>query len=345
METNSPRMPQPPYGQRGGGQSRGCLVSLGCLLGLSILFNLILMTVVGSVNQPARRASAMQEIPLSGKGKRKIAVIRLNGVIGVASRSLNDGGSPRAFAQKLERARKDRNVRGVLIYANSPGGSVTASDKMHHAMLRFKKSRKPVVVLMGDVCASGCVYATASANKILAMPTTITGSIGVIMSTLNFSELLGKIGVKGVVIASKKNKALLSPYMPVQEQHKEILKKIVDSMYKRFAGIVSKHRKIPMEKVVTFADGRVFGPKEAKSYKLVDDIGYNLDAKRAILKLAGLSRARFVRYKKQVGFSDLLRVYAHFPLRMEDAARKPSLNDILGQSAPKLYYMWAAQPR
>lgn len=346
METQQPRMSPPmppPYGrgfQQGGGQNKGCLAAMGCLLGLSILFNLILVVAVGSVSQSRPGRQLMHEIPVSGRGKSKIAVIRMNGVI-MGGRSRNGIVGAATFIKQLERARRDKRVKGILLMANSPGGSVTASDKIHNAMLRLKKSKKPVVVMMGTVCASGCVYATAAATKIYGQPTGISGSIGVIMSSLNFSKLMENYGVKSVVIASKKNKALLSPYLPVQEEHKTILKAIVDDMYKRFTGILVKWRKIPEKKIATFADGRVFGAIDAKKYGVIDEIGYNRDAKKAILKLTGLKTAQFVRYKRQIGLAELLSGYAKLPAKLEQAAKKPSFQDLLGQSSPKAYYLWA----
>lgn len=339
-----PKMPHllrpPPAGTGGTGrQNKGCFASLGCLLGLSILFNLILVLVVASTSKSGSSPSMVDEVAVSGRGKNKIAVIRMNGTI-MGGRSRNNIVGARTFSSEIARARKDKSVRGVLLLVNSPGGSVSASDQMHHAMLKLKKSGKPSVVLMRSVCASGCVYATASASKLYAEPTTITGSIGVIMSALNFAGLMEKHGVKSVVIASKKNKALLSPFLPVQDEHKTILKSLVDDMYGRFTGIVSKYRKIPKDKLAAFADGRVFSATDAKKYGLIDGIGYIEKAKRSILKLTGLKKARFVKYKRRLGLSDFLRGYAQLPEHMKQAAKKPSLHDLMQQSSPKMYYLW-----
>ncbi|MEM1009110.1 MAG: signal peptide peptidase SppA, partial [Myxococcota bacterium] len=257
-------MQQPP--QR---RSWGCFTWVAIALLVSVLVNIVLWGQMSS-KRSAQTAKKLQEMRLSGKGNQKVIVINLSGVITEGQGSFRERATAAAILPRIRRAEKDNTVKGILLLANSPGGSVTASDKIFHALKRFGKKKK-IVAIMGDTCASGCVYVTAAAHKIYAHPTTVTGSIGVIVSTLNFAEMLKKIGVKGVNITSKENKALLSPFAPVQEEHKKIIKVIVDQMYQRFVKIVAEGRKLPPEKVFEVADGRVFTAKDALRYKLVDN--------------------------------------------------------------------------
>tara|TARA_B100000609_G_scaffold198303_1_gene197584 strand:+ start:33558 stop:34526 length:969 start_codon:yes stop_codon:yes gene_type:complete len=313
---------------------------LGCLLSASLVFNLVLLVIVSATSSTkSNKRGRYEEAWVSGKGANKIAMIQVDGTITGRPTSYSDTASARILVKQLRRARRDASVKGVFIEINSPGGSVTASDKIYQAMVKLRKSKKPIVLLMGDTCASGCVYMGVPANKVYAHPTTITGSIGVIISTLNFSKMMEKIGIQGVTIASKENKALLSPYAPVQESHKKILKDIVDEMHTRFVGIVAKWRKLPTKEVSAFADGRVFSAKQAKKLKLIDGISYRQQALKSLLKLAGLKNARYVRYKRQVNFFDLFKSYAKLPAELKKS-RKISIDTMLDWTTPKAYYLW-----
>ncbi len=334
-----PKIPFTPKSQPESKSKSGCLMGMGCLLIGSLFFNFILLVMVGQLGSKAAGSRSLMEQKVSGKGTSKIAVIRMNGTITSHRTSIRDTAAANILIRQLKRARRDRLVKGLLLEVNSPGGSVTASDQIYHEMVKFRKSGKPIVVLMGDTCASGCVYMSAPANKIYAHPTSVTGSIGVIISTLNFYKFLESHGIQGVTIASKENKALLSPFHPVKEEHRKILKNIVDEMFQRFVGIVSKWRKIPKEQVLEFADGRIFSAKKAKEYKLIDGIGYEKEAKKAILKLAKLSTAKFVRYRQQIDLMDIFRSYAKLPEYVRDS-RRVSIKELLSAKAPKAYYIW-----
>lgn len=333
----------PPHqgGQSGGiMKNSGCSRSLGCLLALSLLFN---FAVIGGGMMFAKKpgpTSKLKEIWISGAGKKKIAVVQVRGAIMDGARSSSNIAAAGDIVAQLNKAQRDRRVKGTLILANSPGGGVTASDKIYQAVKALSKV-KPVAVLMGDVCASGCVYMSANSTKIFAHPTSVTGSIGVITSSLNFHKMLEKIGVEGVTIASKKNKALLSPYKPINPEHKAILKKIIDEMYLRFVDIMSKGRKIPKETMLKIADGRVFSGVAAKKLKLVDEIGYQSDALKWLMKKAGLSSARLVKYRQQVGFAELLLGVSQLPQEIK-SSRQLSIEKLLGVQSPRILYMYSS---
>ncbi len=320
-------------------KNRGCSSSMGCFLALSLALNVV---VIGGAllfaEKPGPR-SGLREIWVSGKGKNKLAVVQVRGPIMEGTRSRGNLTAASDVVAQLHRAQRDRSVKGTLILANSPGGGVTASDKIYQAVKAHSKV-KPVVVLMEDVCASGCVYMSANATEIVAHPTTVTGSIGVITSSFNVSKMFEKLGIEGVTIASKKNKAILSPFKPVNPEHKKIIKKIIDEMYLRFVDIMSKGRKIPKAKMLTIADGRVFTATVAKKLKLVDTLGYKADALRILMKRAKISSAKLVKFRQQIGFAELLMGYSQLPLEMK-SARQFSLGKLLGMQAPRMYYMYS----
>lgn len=324
--------------------SFGCMAAVGCVLLASLVVNIMLFAMMSDKQQAQGHEKKLREVLLAGKGESKVAVLDLNGVIMEGVGNFRERATAASLLPMIRQAESDKMVRGVLLLANSPGGSVTASDKIYHALTRLAK-KKPIVALMGDTCASGCVYATAAAHQIVAHPTTVTGSIGVIVSTLNFSAMLEKIGVKGVSITSKKNKALLSPYDPIQEEHKQIIKTIVDKMYHRFVDIVVAGRKLKREAVLQVADGRVFVAEDALKYKLIDRIGYRKDAQDLLLKLTKLPNARFVAYRKEATLFDIFAGMAEMP-ELVRRASSPSLSDLLSAQTPRAWYIWpAANPR
>ena len=236
-----------------------------------------------------------RKVWLSGRGGAKSAhvlKIRLHGIIASSFErnvfsSAEDTSAPTAL-RKIRAATKDKSIRGLYLDIDSPGGGVTIADELHDAILRFRASNtnRFVFVHMGDLCCSGGYYAAAPADCIMARPTTLTGSIGVIMSTVNIAELANKIGLEGVTIASGGNKDLLNPLKPVDTNHVAILQRPIQQLYDRFVGIVAKGRDLPVETVRTLADGRVFSAGDALKNKLVDCIGHEADAVKRLKKLA-----------------------------------------------------------
>ncbi len=177
-----------------------------------------------------------RKVWLSGRGGAKsahILKIRLHGVITSSNErnvfsSAEDTSAPTAL-RKIRAATRDKTIRGLYLDIDSPGGGVTISDEIHDAVLRFRASstNRFVFVHMGDLCCSGGYYAAAPADCIMARPTTLTGSIGVIMNTVNIAELAKNIGVEGVTIASGGNKDLLNPLKPVDTNHVAILLSLI----------------------------------------------------------------------------------------------------------------------
>jgi protease IV len=244
----------------------------------------------------------LEEHVLSGEGKDKIVLMDITGVI-----TSEEGSSPLGGAKKpgmlaemregFDHARRDRNVKAVVLRINSPGGGVTASDTLYHEIKRFKiETGVKVVAHFLDAGTSGAYYAALASDRITAQPTSITGSIGVIMLRIDATGLMQKIGVQTLEISSGEQKGMGSPFRPVSAEEKKIFQAMIDSLYGRFVGVVADERKIAPERVRQLADGRVYTSQEAKDAGLIDDIGYLDDAFVQARKLANLERATVVTY-------------------------------------------------
>lgn len=223
----------------------------------------------------------------------------------------DDSGSAAAAVRAIRRATLDPRIRGILLRVDSPGGEVTASDVVWKALADFRASTPDgageprfVVALMGALAASGGYYVCAGADWIVAHPTTITGSIGVKMTSFNVRRLAERLGVGEVTISSGPNKNMLSPFQDLTEEQRSLLQAQVDAMQDRFVSIVSKGRKLDEGRVRALADGRIFLAPEAKEAGLVDEIGYVADAKSRVSERLGGSTPRFVTY---AGGGSLLR--------------------------------------
>ncbi|MBQ6137552.1 MAG: signal peptide peptidase SppA [Kiritimatiellae bacterium] len=206
----------------------------------------------------------------------------------------------------LERIRyvtDDDSFDGILFEIDSPGGGVTESDELAHAIREFRESDTDrfVLVLMGDMCCSGGYYAAAPADYIMARPTTVTGSIGVMMNGINAAKLAEKLGVESVPIASGANKNMLDPLRPVDPEHIKVLQRPVTKLYDRFVKVVAEGRGLSEETVRRLADGRVFVAEDALEAKLVDGIGYEEDAYDKLCELAGADDVRVYRLDGEGG--------------------------------------------
>ena len=219
--------------------------------------------------------------------------VKIDGEISFDSRQgflngLETASSAKTALRHIRAAERDEDIEGLLIELNTPGGGVTESDEIWHAVRRFRESQtnRFVVVHMGAMCCSGGYYIASAADFVMARPTTLTGSIGVIMSTVNAAELAKKVGVESVNITSGGNKALLDPLQPVSPEHVEIMKRAIMADYERFVGIVAQGRSLPKDRVRQLADGRIFSAADALKEKLVDAIGYREDV---LLELENLA--------------------------------------------------------
>ncbi len=214
----------------------------------------------------------------------RVAVIKIKGVIV----------NPLPTVRKIERLRKDKSVKALVIRVDSPGGSVGASQEIYRAIERFREAGKPVVISMGNIAASGGYYVSAPANYIFANPGTITGSIGVIIQHVAYKELMDKIGIKATAIKTGRFKDTLNPFRELTPEEKEYLKDTITQAYEQFLRAILEYRKdkISEEKLREVADGRVFTGEKAKELGLVDEIGGLEDALQKAKELAGVPEAR-----------------------------------------------------
>lgn len=220
-------------------------------------------------------------------GGERVGVVRVEGVIATGTGTSLGGSAAtdtRVIAD-LERAAADSSIAAVVLLIDSPGGAVYASDRIYSAVAAMDK---PVVAYLGETAASGGYYIACGADRIVAHPTTLTGSIGVIMQTFDASGLLERIGVRIETIRSAEHKDMGSYSRPLTDEERVILQEVVDESYARFVDIVADARALPREEVLEVADGRVFTGSMAVEYGLVDSTGDLEDAVRLAGSLAGL---------------------------------------------------------
>ena len=213
--------------------------------------------------------------------KPSVGLIEVSGAISDAGASTLLGGTSggaRSFIRQTETARKDPNIKAVLIRVNSPGGSASASQEMYEAVMRLRKE-KPVICSMGDVAASGGYYTAAACNKIYANRATTTGSIGVITSLLNYQELFAKIGLDQATIKSGKFKDAGNPARPLTPEERQLFQQLINNLYNQFVDDVVAGRKeatkgkLTREKLLKLADGRVYTGEQAVKNGLIDETG------------------------------------------------------------------------
>lgn len=231
----------------------------------------------------------------------KVALIDLRGLIAPpAAASVLSGTTNTldAVTRRLRLAEDDRNVRAVVLRIDSPGGSVTASDQIYREVRSFsERSGKPVVALLSTIATSGGYYVALAGDAIVAEPTGITGSIGVIIPGVNAAEGLARIGVRSSSVASGPNKELANPLAPETDAHRAILQDLVDNMHERFVDLVRERRAgIDPAALPELTDGRVVSGAHAASVGLADETGGIDAAFRRAKDLAGLSIARLVIY-------------------------------------------------
>ncbi|MCG8511978.1 MAG: signal peptide peptidase SppA [Rhodospirillales bacterium] len=235
--------------------------------------------------------------------RNQVAIIDVSGLLVNMRRPglLEEGENPVSLLhEQLNRAASDSNVKAVVLRINSPGGTVTASDAMHREVDRFREQTgKPVVALMMDVAASGAYYVACASDEIVAYPTAITGSVGVIIQTISVKPALTRIGVETEAIVSGPNKEAGSPFANMSEQHRAVLQELVDDFYARFTDVVRENRrKIAAENFAMLTDGRVVSGEDAAQYGLVDHTGDIYDAFARAKVLAKIDRAKLVRYHR-----------------------------------------------
>jgi len=243
----------------------------------------------------------------------KIAVIYLRGVISAAEPGTLGETMVDDLKIQLEQAATDDKVKAVVLYVDSPGGEVTASDSIYNAVRKLRDGgfgkKKPVVVYMGSLAASGGYYVSCAGSWLMANETTLTGSIGVIMQSLNYRELFGKVGLETITFKSGQFKDMLSGSRELTQDERDYIQKMVMDSYGKFVGIVASERKLNEDELRHgLADGRVISGKDAKAAKLINDTGELEDAYAKAMSLGGVKSATVIRYESPFKFGKLFRL-------------------------------------
>jgi protease-4 len=252
----------------------------------------------------------LQEVWSSGAATgTKVVRIALSGMILLNDDGwMEDASSATAALRAIQRATRDTSVQGIILEVDSGGGGITASDMIYQALQEFKKARpgRKIVTLMGDIAASGAYYISLPSDLIVAHPTTITGSIGVIMQTYNIRELAAKLGIRDETFKSGANKDLLNPFHDITPEQRAMMQGVIDTLHNRFVKLVAAARKLDEAEVRKLADGRIFVADEALAQKLVDRIGYRADAEQEMCEQLKVEKINVVRYAEDVSWLDLL---------------------------------------
>ena len=247
----------------------------------------------------------------------RIVIVTLRGLIsssipGSARESMVDD-----LRAALEQAADDGRVKAIVLEVDSPGGEVTASDQIYNAVVRAR-ARKPVVVYMESLAASGGYYISCGGKFLMANDTTITGSIGVIIQTLNYEQLFNKVGLAAVVFKSGKFKDMLNGARPITPEERELVQNFVMKTYDKFLGIVAKERGVPADLLRNgVADGRILSGKDALDNKLIDGLGQLEDAFTKAKELGHAPDAKIVKYAPPFSLGRLFRAFGQTDSRIE----------------------------
>lgn len=312
-----------------------CILQFGCSAPS------LLITPVANTN----RLDEILVEPGKGFSPGKIAIIEVEGMLanGRTSGLLQAGENPLSlFTQQMQRAAEDDRVKAVVLRINSPGGTVTCSDTMYEIVKKFRaETHKPVISSTQEVCASGAYYIACGSDAIVANPTSVIGSIGVIFETFDLSVAMGKLGIRVDPVKSAPLKDMGSPFKPLDPAARDVMQGMVDEYYARFVGVVKSNRTklSDPEKVKIATDGRVFSGDQALALGLVDRVGRLDDAVALAKEMGKTTTAQVIMYKRPYGYSGS--IYADSPTR-------PPQANVLAIQLPDselflprgFYYLW-----
>lgn len=319
----------------------GCLAVLLVAGGGALLLGLVVL--VASMADKTDNSVQEKYFTQAASGSDKVAIIRVEGAI------LDGDGFVK---RQIDRVRRDKNVKAIVLRVDSPGGTVSASDYLYHHLRKLAKEREmPIVVSMGGLCASGGYYLSMAVghtqDAVFAEPTTWTGSIGVIIPHYNVAGLMAKWEIEEDSIKSHPLKSLGSPTKKLSDEERAVLQSLVDDSFNRFKEIVQSGRtrfaEHP-EQLDAVATGQVFTAGQAVANGLVDKVGFVEDAIARAMELASLDpdQTSVVRYNRQPGVMDVLLFGAEVRAQ---AAGGLDLGRIVDLATPRAYYMWSWLPQ
>jgi len=300
----------------------------------------------------------VQAEPGSGFFGGKVAIIEVEGLLSDSRSSgllsLSPGENTLSlFTEELQRAETDSAVKAVVLRVNSPGGTVTSSDAMYDMVNRFrKKTGKPVVASIQEVGASGAYYVSCAADKIVAQPTSVVGSVGVVFESLEFEGTLAKLGITPITVKSGTLKDMGSPFKTLEPNERDIMQSMIEEYFARFIGVVRHNRSIAEEPnfdLSTYAkapyagvfSGRVFSGARGVELGLIDQTGLLQDAIDLARTMAHAPGASVIQYKRPYGYSGS--IYASSDVNPPETGvtrlQLPGADSVLPGG---FYYLWRA---
>ncbi len=293
------------------------------------------------------QAGPLKEVILEGSAEEKVLVVSINGMISDQPKEKLLRSRPSMVQEvvtHLKRAEQDPQIKALLLKVNSPGGGVTASDILYHEISAYKqRTGVKMVVAMMNLAASGGYYVSLPADWIVAHPTTVTGSIGVIFARPQVSGFMEKYGFAMNVSKSGAHKDMGSPFRPVTPTDEAIFQNLTDQMAGRFHSLVQQHRNIDKEQMALITTARIYMAPEAKSLGLVDQVGYLNDAIAKAKSLAGLSDdAQVITFRRYESEEDNIYNPAMRSTGGDVGSMAPALTAVMGAHEAGFYYMWPA---
>lgn len=321
------------------------LVIAGVLFLVSLAFQAMSNVVFKDIESILEEESKFEEILVEkGNNEGKIVILDVNGTIQDIPESpfFSDPltYNHRNFIAMLDHAAADPYVEGILIRVNSPGGGVVESDEIYNRIQDIKEQyEKPIYVSMGSMAASGGYYIAAPADKIFAHSSTITGSLGVIMQSINVAELADKLGVKAETLTSGQHKDIMSSFREMTPEDRAILQSIIDDAYEDFVNVIATGRNMTKEEVRAIADGRIYSGKQALELNLIDNLGSYENALEVLIDDIGLGQLDVIQYEPYLSFESLFKLSAQKVIMGQDDVL--GIKQFLNQSnSPSLMYLY-----
>jgi len=297
------------------------------------------------INIVRDHSEPLEEYTLQGTGRGKVLLAHVRGLISTSPRSgllSEDPSLVQEVSARLRKAAEDEDVTAVVLAIDSPGGSVTASDILYQQIMRHKREtgQKVVALLMG-LAASGGYYAAAAADQIMAHPTTITGSIGVIFIRPDLAGLMAKIGVQAEVTKSGKYKDMSSWFRHSDEEERRLLQQMIDRLNVRFLDVVQSRRKLTDEQLASVAQAGVYTAGQAMELGLVDATGYAQDAFALAISLAGMDAdAKVVTYRRKKFADDTAYNTLAYSINAPTLPMLDGAGQVLQALEPGFHHLW-----
>ena len=289
--------------------------------------------------------SLEEKIIEEGEGPGKVLLIDVDGPISNRPKRTLTGferetGMVDRIREILKKADGDKNIKGILLRINSPGGTVTSSDIIYHEIKSFKeRNNLKVYVSVVDIAASGGYYVAMAGDTIIMHPTSLTGSIGVLAMKVNLKGLMGKVGVEWEMVKSADKKDFMSPFRPLSEEERELFQETIDRYYERFIEIiVLNRRQLNIKTVRKLADGRIYDAAQALENNLVDSIGYLQDVIKLIKKELKLPYLQVVTYSRPGEYKS--NFYSSFGSLKSVNLINFDMGFDLNQLSPQFMYLW-----